>query len=319
MPMSTRRRFLQQSTTAALVGLALPHPAMATAIAPARYYLSLRAGNLGVQADLPTTIDLAIKHGFKAVSPNPAELVELSDSHKEAITDKMKAQQLRWGAAGLPVEFRQDGARFKQDLGALPAMAAAMEEMGITRVGTWIMPTHADLTYRQNFQQHAARLRAIGQVLGTHGIRLGLEYVGPKTLWASKRHTFVHSMAETLELIDAIGLDNLGLVLDSFHWYTAHETAADILTLTNEQVVAVDLNDARKGFERDEQIDGKRELPSATGVIELEKFMRALLAIGYDGPLRAEPFNQPLRDMEDEQAVQTTYKAMKKTMDLVKG
>ena len=52
-------------------------------------------------------------------------------------------------------------------------------------MGTWISPGHNHLTYLANFNQHAARLREVAKVLGDHGVRLGLEYVGPKTSWSS--------------------------------------------------------------------------------------------------------------------------------------
>jgi sugar phosphate isomerase/epimerase len=49
----------------------------------------------------------------------------------------------------------------------------------------------------------------------------------------------------------------------------------------------------------------------------LKSFLAALVQIGYDGPVRAEPFNQALRDMDDQEALQTTYRAMKRAFDLV--
>jgi sugar phosphate isomerase/epimerase len=82
-------------------------------------------------------------------------------------------------------------------------------------------------------------------------------------------------------------------------------------------VVACDLNDAPAGIDIDQQLDGRRELPAATGVIDLKAFLSALVEIGYDGPIRAEPFNQPLRDMPDEQALAATAAAMKKAFALV--
>ena len=144
-----------------------------------------------------------------------------------------------------------------------------------------------------------------------------MEYVGPKTLWASKRHAFIHSLAETQELIAEIGRDNVGFVLDSWHWYTAHETLDDLLTLKNSDIIACDLNDAPMGLEIDEQIDNQRELPSATGVIDLKTFLGALVQIGYDGPIRAEPFNAPLNAMENDAACEATAAAMKKAFSLV--
>ena len=124
-------------------------------------------------------------------------------------------------------------------------------------------------------------------------------------------------MAETQDLIAATGQSNVGLLLDSWHWYTAGESVDDILKLSNDEVVECDLNDAPKGRTREEQIDNQRELPMATGVIDMKGFMNALVKIGYDGPVRAEPFNQPLNAMDNDEACAATAKAMKAAAELV--
>ncbi len=59
-------------------------------------------------------------------------------------------------------------------------------------------------------------------------------------------------------------------------------------------------------------MDSRRELPAATGVIDVATFLRALVTIGYDGPVRAEPFNQPLNDLDDDAAVRATADALRK-------
>jgi sugar phosphate isomerase/epimerase len=202
-------------------------------------------------------------------------------------------------------------------MAALPAAAAALKRAGATRIGTWISPGHNSLPYVGNFRQHARRLREVAVVLGDHGVRLGLEYVGPKTLWAASRYPFVHTLAEARELIAEIGRDNVGLVLDSWHWYTAGENAADLRALTGHDVIACDLNDAPRSVPLDQQRDGVRELPCATGVIDLRVFLSALQAIGYDGPVRAEPFNATVRTLPPEEAVAATARAMKRAFALI--
>jgi sugar phosphate isomerase/epimerase len=173
------------------------------------------------------------------------------------------------------------------------------------------------LTYLQNFKSHAARLREAGRVLKDHGLSLGLEYVGTQSLRNSRRYPFVHTMAETKELIEEIGTGNVGFVLDSWHWWTAGETAADILTLTKDQVVAVDLNDAPAGIPKEQQNDTSRELPAATGVIDVASFLKALVQLGYDGPVRAEPFNKALNELDNEPACKAVIEAMKKAFALM--
>ena len=92
----------------------------------------------------------------------------------------------------------------------------------------------------------------------------------------------------------------------------------DLLQLSNSEVVACDLNDAPKGIAPADQLDHVRELPAATGVIDLKAFLTALVHIGFDGPIRCEPFNQPLRELDDQPAVQATAKAMQQAVAVLK-
>ncbi|MEL7340363.1 MAG: sugar phosphate isomerase/epimerase family protein, partial [Bacteroidota bacterium] len=262
-------------------------------------------------------IDMAAKFGFEAISPYPDTLQNWSDEEIASYLTKMAQKDLVWGSAGLPLEFRKDESLFREGLNALPKKAKALQSVGASRMHTWIMPTQADRTYRQNFRLHKDRLSAVAEILGYYGIQLGLEYVGPKTLMSRDKYAFIRTMAELRELIFAIKAPNIGFVLDSFHWYCAGESQADLLSLSADEIVAVDLNDARPDLGPDQQIDGKRELPGATGVIDIQAFLAALIRLGYEGPVRAEPFNQVLNEMEDDEALQSTRQAIQKCIDML--
>ncbi len=321
MTRPSRRTFLQQSTLSlsALLGWnAMRHLVFGEKQDQAKFTMDLRCRSIGVRADQRTAIGLAQKHGFESVTPDPEFLADLSDESPAQLVKELTDKKLVWGAAGLPLEFRRDEETFQDDMKQLPRLASGMQRAGVTRVGTWLSPSHTELTYMANFRQHVRRLSVCAQILADHGLRLGLEYVGPKTAWASKRHTFIHTLAETKELIAEIGLDNVGFVLDSWHWYTAHETPDDLRTLTNADVVACDLNDAPAGIPVDQQIDNRRELPAATGVINLHGFLTVLLEIGYDGPIRAEPFNRKLDELDNESAVAETAESMRKAFGAVR-
>ncbi len=280
--------------------------------------IHLTPGAIGVKADQMETLELAHYYGYEAVEPQPAYLASISLDRIRRVKDFLASRHLVWGSASLPVDFRFTDEKFTEGLNALPAQAKALEQAGVTRMGTWLNPSHDSLTSRRNFDLHVKRLRAIAGVLAQHNIRLGFEYVAPKTLWASRRYPFIHTMAETKELIAAIGANNTGFVLDSWHWYTAHETGEDILSLANKDVVSVDLNDAPAGIPVDQQIDSVRELPCATGVIDAAAFLNALQTIGYDGPVRPEPFNEALRKMPSGQALSVSLAAMQKAFSLLK-
>ena len=281
--------------------------------------IALSPGSIGVECTQEEAIGLAHYFGYEAVQPNGRELAAFSSTRLSEFPGELSAFGLVWAAAGLGVDFRKDEPLFQEGLRNWSREVKALQQAGVTRVGTWIMPTHDSLTYIQNFKQHVRRLREVALIAEGHGMRLGLEYVGTKSLWSSKTFPFVHTMVETQELIADIGNPNVGFVLDSWHWWTAEEGSADILALRNEDVVSCDLNDAPGGIPRDKQHDTSRELPLATGVIPIKDFLEALVQIGYNGPVRAEPFNKRLNALSNEEACSETIIAMRKAFSVIGG
>ncbi|HWX21275.1 MAG TPA: sugar phosphate isomerase/epimerase family protein [Candidatus Binatia bacterium] len=308
-----RRQFIHRTTLASLAGGAfLPSFSKAAEVKRRKMTRDLVCGNIGVSANQREAIELAARHGFESVGADGAFLASLSDEQVTELKSFMKTKGIVFGAAGLPVEFRRDEARFGEDLKGLPKFAAGLQRAGVDRVSTWLMPCHDTLPYLENFRQHVTRLREVAKTLKEHGVRLGLEYVGPKTSWASRRYSFIHTLAEMKELIGEINTGTLGFVLDSWHWWHAGDTAADLLALKESEVIAVDLNDAPAGVPKDQQPDGRRELPCATGVIDIGAFLNALNEISYDGPVRAEPFNQAVNKMARDEGCQAASAALKK-------
>jgi sugar phosphate isomerase/epimerase len=317
-----RREFLQ-STSALAAITALPAPSFsrdATAPAVARKMtLALVPGSIGVSVKTQLELNaLAHRHRFESVDPRAEELAGLPAEQFAATLADLQARKLGWAAAGLAVDFRKDDQTFRDGLARLPRLAGALQRAGAARLGTWLAPSHDQLTYRPNFAQHATRLREVARVLKDHGLRLGLEYVGTQLNLVAKRYPFIHTMAEARELIAEIGTGNVGLVLDTWHWWTAGDTAAELLALTNADVVSVDLNDAPKGLAKAQQKDNERELPVATGVIDTATFVSALQKIGYDGPVRAEPFNKALNALENEPACAAVSAALHQAMTLIR-
>ncbi len=312
----SRRNFLARSAT--LTALALcPGLTLRAANSSAnrKMKICLNPGMIGVRANMSQSVQLAKQYGFEAVEANLGELASMSDENLKRLLDDMKSANIVLGSAGTSVPISGSAEEFNTWLDGLPKQAAALQRAGGKRVVTWISPGSNELSYADNLQLHAKRIGDIATVLGDHGISFGLEYIGPKTSWSRQRYPFVHTMTQMKELIAAAGKPNLGFLLDSWHWYTAGESAADILSLKKEDVVSVHINDAPAGIERDQQIDSKRALPAATGVIDIAGFLSSLNQIGYDGPVMAEPFDNELRKQPQAQALQRTIDAIRKAFN----
>ena len=261
-------------------------------------YKTLSPETLGIRGlSLPEAIDLARATGFAGLAFDIRAAAQLAAEHgADYVRDLFAQAGVRPGHWGLPVAWRQDD-QWETDLRELPGLAALARDLGCTRTATFMPSGSDERPYRENFAWHVARFRPIAEALRNAGCRFGIEFIGPKTYRAQYRYEFIHTLDGLMELIDAIGTGNVGLLLDAWHLYTSGGSIADLDRLTAQDVVVVHVNDAPAGVPRDEQIDTVRTLPMETGVIDLPGFMGKLRDLGYDGPVTPEPFSQRLVDL----------------------
>lgn len=263
-----------------------------------RMFRNLNADAIGIDLPFLELLPLAAEYGFQSVELPIKDFVDASPEKIQAAKKALVDSGLRAAGYPLPVEFRKDNDLFKEGLSNLDKAAAIAAEFGCIRCYTWVLPYHEELTFPENFEIHRDRLGDCARVLDKHGARLGLEYVAPASLRKSGSFEFIHDLRGIIELIKLIDVPNLGLLLDSFHWYTSGGTEEDLLALKSEQIVYVHINDAPAGLPVEEQQDLRRCLPGETGVIDLETFLSALDQIGYAGPVAIQPFLEEFQRMD---------------------
>lgn len=257
-------------------------------------FMAFSPGAMGVRVgNLQEAIDIAAAAGFEGVEFSAHEVAALIDAQGvDSVRRMFSNAGLKPAGWGLPVDWRGEEKRWQEGMDELPRLAQAAQAIGCGRTMTWIMPCSNDRPYEENRRFHIERFTPIADILAAHDCRLGLEFIGPKTLRDSQKHPFIYRMEEMLAMGAEIG-SNVGLLLDSWHWYTSGGTVEDLKRLKPEQVVYVHVNDAPEGVPLDQHVDNRRCLPGATGVIDIAGFLGALREIGYDGPVTPEPFGSP--------------------------
>jgi 2-keto-myo-inositol isomerase len=313
----TRRNFLRTGVTALSASVLVNTQAASRQGTRSGMFKTLGVGHIGVRASQFEALDYAVRFGFGGINVHADELERMDSQQRREVLTRMKTRGLQWGVSSLPVRFRTTDEEFRRTLALLPSRAKVLAELGAIRVCTWISPGHDSLTYRRNFEQHRSRLTEVARILKGQGLKLGLEFVGPKPSRDRSRFPFIHTLEEQLELNDAIGADNVGVLLDSYHWFTSGGSVSDIEKLTGKQVIEVHVNDALTGLPVDQLPDGKRALPCSTGVIDLQGFMTALRRIDYAGPVTCEPFDRKLNDLDDELALKQTSEALDRLFALI--
>ena len=278
-------------------------------------FKNLSPGAIGIRdITLPEAINLAKQTGFGGIDYNIREAAELAKKHGLSyVRNLFDEAGVRPGLWGLPITWNQEESVWKEGLADLPALAAVGRELGTLRTATWCPPSSAERNFDENLKWHIARFRPIAEILKDHGIRFGIEFIGPQTLRPPDKHAFIYTMEGMLELGEALGTGNVGLLLDAWHLYTSGGSLDDLDKLTPDDIVTVHVNDAPIGLSMAEYIDQDRRLPMETEVMPLPGFMQKLAQIGYEGPVTPEPFSKRVNAIEDPlEAAQLTASYMDK-------
>ena len=163
-----------------------------------------------------------------------------------------------------------------------------VRELGCSMVeviGTFKAPTEDPAEIRKETAEALLRLSDLAR---PYGINLGLEFMG---LPASS----VKTLAQSLEILEDVNRDNVGILFDSWHHYAAGGTVEEILKVRPEQMFMVHVSDCP---ERAPLTARRSEswLPGE-GVVPIAEQLAALKQIGYDGPVSAEIMSPEVQDM----------------------
>ncbi|MEQ9461231.1 MAG: sugar phosphate isomerase/epimerase family protein [Phycisphaeraceae bacterium] len=273
---------------------------------------------IGADADPEQAAVLAARHGFEGLDLrlNRYDLW-IADYGVERLADRMGELGLRPGYVSLMTRtLSGEEEEWREAMGVLAERAALAQRLGFTRAGVVVLPFNDERDTAANYRRHLLRLREAMPVLEDHGVRLGMEYVSPKTRRAGHVHSFIHTMKGMLQLIREAGYDGLGLMVDTLHWHCAGEGVEDLEALEAKDVVVVHLCDGIEGRSAAEQTVTERMLPGETGVFDNEGFVRGLRSIGYDGPMTAEPTSPRWKGMGADEAVGLTGAAVRRSLGL---
>ncbi len=258
---------------------------------------------------------LAARHGFMAID------FDLKGAHAlglERAAAAFESNGLLPASFGLPVEWRKDEATFRAGLQELPELAKFAQDLSCRRCCTWVLPD-GGMPRAQYAKISTGRFIEIARVLAENGVRLGLEFIGPHHFRSQSENVWFYDIAGALEVADEINShlqsNNVGLLVDCYHWHTAQNSTMDLASIPLEQVVHVHINDAPAGVAIADLQDGVRELPGATGAIDIEAFLSTLAALGYDGPVAVETFSQNLKTLAPDEAAAQASAAVTAVFD----
>ncbi|MCA9833897.1 MAG: sugar phosphate isomerase/epimerase [Thermomicrobiales bacterium] len=258
-------------------------------------YNLLIPGCIGIHdINLADSIKLAREAGFEGVSFDIFEAQEYADANGVDALKELFGEIIP-GVWNHGVDWQNDEKRDAQ-IERLKGVLDLANELDSLNVTTGIMPANNDRPYDEQYEFLSTRLKPLADALAEGNVRIGIEFITPKTLRDKFTYQFIYKMTDMLDFAKHVG-GNVGVLFDVWHHYCAHGTVADLDVLTPQDVQLIHTNDAPLGLEIDEQQDLSRTLPLETSVIPAVEMLRKLADIGVDVGVAAEPFSAALNEI----------------------
>lgn len=249
---------------------------------------------LGVSGRQSELIELALTYGFKGLEIDMDDFAKRVESRgfdhaRRFLESARHTFKLRVGGFPLPIDWTGDDAHFKGQMERLTKVAEAAQSIGAKYCFATIAPANDTRPYHENFELHRKRLALIADLLGKHGVRLGVGVLAAPSHRQNKAHQFVHKVEELLTLLKSISSKHIGLLLDTWNWHVGDGGFDQLEDLKVEQIVGVRLADLPTDHDPANLSDVQRALPGASGTIDNVRTLQLLLDRRFDGPVSIWP------------------------------
>jgi 2-keto-myo-inositol isomerase len=142
-------------------------------------------------------------------------------------------------------------------------------------------PRPAGATDKDVHDESVEVLREISDRFKDCRVKFAFEFLGFR--WCS-----VSTLEQASEIVKTVNRDNVGMVLDAFHFHAGGSSLAAIGNVDREKIFIFHINDAEE-LPKEELQDAHRLFPG-DGAIPLREIVSGLKQIRYDGPVSLEMF-----------------------------
>lgn len=167
---------------------------------------------------------------------------------------------------------------------------ALMAMMATVNAELLLVCANTDVASSGNPADVVADLRTLARMAAARGLRIGFEPLS----WSA----WINDYEKASVLVDAVAEDNLGLVLDTFHLFSAG-TSLNVLDRINlDKLCFVQLNNVQAISQPFIDVARHRRTFPTEGIWPVADVVRHLERAGYDGYFSLEIFNDAYREVD---------------------
>lgn len=183
----------------------------------------------------------------------------------------------------------ENSERFRRELEACQAL-------GITCLAHAMVERPEEVT-KDSYREAIPSLREAAALAAEYGVTLALEFI--------KGFPFCGCLDTTIRLTRAVDRANVGVLLDTFHFYVGISKMADFRKLRPGELKFLHVCDARD-MPRERLTDGDR-VWLGDGILPMRELLSETLATGYEGYASMELFNRDVWEMDPCQVARKAY------------
>ncbi len=156
-------------------------------------------------------------------------------------------------------------------------------------------------------EESVSVLKELADIASPHGVSLAFEFLG-------QTDCSVQTLDFCAEIVNECGREDIGLVLDSFHFYAGGSSFEALTALDPNKLFIFHINDA-EDLPREQLTDAHRLFPGQ-GILPLRKLKSVFDEIGYDRMVSVEIFRPEYWNMDPFEVAETARRATIKTLGL---
>ena len=265
-------------------------------------------GATTMKADLATDIRVAGQAGYDVLEIWAAKLdAFLQEGSLADVVSLLREAGVKSHAINSieRITFR-DEAGYEGMRGRCRQLSRMAQVLGCPNIVVVPSDKPAGATKEEVCQETVRVLRDLAGIAAGYGVKLAFEFLGFATC-------SVNTLADCWEIVQRVDRENVGLVIDTFHFYVGGSRLESIGQVDPQKLLIFHINDA-EDLPKAQLTDAHRLLPGE-GVIPLKGIIAALKGIGFDGVCSVELFRPEYWEWEP---LKLAKEAKRKTEELLR-
>lgn len=265
-------------------------------------------------SNLVKDLEYCEKHGYDFIEIRTMDkLPEYLQNHSiEDLANFFKSNHIKPLALNALVFFNnRDEAGYNEIIAEFKNMLEVAGKIGAQYVVAVPLVTEKKILKTEIKDSCIEVLKELSDLAEPYGVKIALEFVGHP-------QCTVNTFDQAYDIVEAVDRENVGLVLDAFHFHAMGSDLEDLKKADGSKIFIFHIDDTEDfpiGFLTDED----RVWPGL-GTIDLESILTILNEKGYSGPASVEIFRPEYYQLDPEEAIkiakETTLEVFSRYLNL---